>query len=202
MWRKVGPLRKPDWQKLPGTCIRRAMVRLKRTIALVGMMGAGKSSIGRRLAAQLGVPFHDADSEIEAAAGCTIAEIFDRFGEGAFRDGERRVILRLLAEPPHVLATGGGAFVDERTRAQIKADALSVWLRASVDLLLARVHRRETRPLLRNGDPREILAKLLAAREPFYAQADISIDSEDGPHSAVVARIMAALEARGLLEHA
>ncbi|MGO8711887.1 MAG: shikimate kinase [Rhizomicrobium sp.] len=178
------------------------MARLKRTIALVGMMGAGKSSVGRRLAAQLGVPFRDADSEIEAAAGCTIAEIFDRFGEQAFRDGERRVILRLLTEPPHVLATGGGAFVDERTRAQIKADAVSIWLRAPPELLAARVQRRETRPLLRDGDPREILEKLLAAREPFYAQADISLDIEDGPHATVVERIIAALEARGVLENA
>lgn len=195
-------MRKPDWQKTRETCIRKAMARLKRTIALVGMMGAGKSSVGRRLAAQLGVPFRDADFEIEAAAGCTIAEIFDRFGEQAFRDGERRVILRLLTEPPHVLATGGGAFVDERTRAQIKADAVSIWLRAPPELLAARVQRRETRPLLRDGDPREILEKLLAAREPFYAQADISLDIEDGPHATVVERIIAALEARGVLENA
>ena len=202
MWRKVVPMRKSDWQKTPGACIRKAMARLKRTIALVGMMGAGKSSVGRRLAAQLGVPFRDADFEIEAAAGCTIAEIFDRFGEKAFRDGERRVILRLLTEPPHVLATGGGAFVDERTRTQIKADAVSIWLRAPPELLAARVQRRETRPLLRDGDPREILEKLLAAREPFYAEADISLDIEDGPHATVVERIIAALEARGVLESA
>jgi shikimate kinase len=177
------------------------MVCLKRTIALVGMMGAGKSSVGRRLAAKLDVPFRDADAEIETAAGCTISEIFDRIGEDAFRDGERRVILRLLGEPPHVLATGGGAFIDERTRSQIKTDAFSVWLRASVDLLAARVQRRETRPLLRNGNPREILERLLAEREPLYAQADISLDSEDGPHSAVVDRLIAALEARSLLEN-
>ena len=177
------------------------MVRLKRTVALVGMMGAGKSSVGRRLAARLGVAFRDADSEIETAAGCTIAEIFDRFGEDAFRDGERRVIARLLSEPPHVLATGGGAFADSHTRERIKADALSIWLRASVDLLVARIHRRETRPLLRDGDPREIITRLLTAREPLYAEADIALDSEDGPHGAVVERIIAALETRGLLEH-
>jgi shikimate kinase len=178
------------------------MVQLKRTVALVGMMGAGKSSVGRRLAAKLGVPFRDADTEIEAAAGCTISEIFERFGEADFRDGERRVISRLLGEPPHVLATGGGAFIDPRTRADIKAQAVSVWLRASVELLVSRVQRRETRPLLREGDPREILARLLAQREPVYAEADLVLESEEGPHSAVVERIVAALGERGLLETA
>jgi shikimate kinase len=178
------------------------MYRLKRTVALIGMMGAGKSSVGRRLAAKLGVPFRDADSEIEAAAGCTVSEIFERFGEAEFRDGERRVIARLLTEPPHILATGGGAFVDPRTRAEIKAHAVSIWLRASVDLLVARVQRRETRPLLRNGDPKEIIERLLAQREPVYAEADLQLDSEEGPHAAVVDRVVAALEARGLLETA
>jgi shikimate kinase len=178
------------------------MIQLKRTVALVGMMGAGKSSVGRRLATRLGVPFRDADTEIEAAAGCTIGEIFDRFGEANFRDGERRVIGRLLAEPPHVLATGGGAFIDPRTRADIKAQAISIWLRASVELLVARVQRRDTRPLLRDGDPHEILTKLLAQREPIYAEADLLLDSEEGPHSAVVERIVAALGERGLLEGA
>jgi shikimate kinase len=178
------------------------MYQLKRTVALVGMMGAGKSSVGRRLAAKLGVPFRDADSEIEAAAGCTISEIFERFGEQDFRDGERRVIARLLGEAPHVLATGGGAFIDPRTRDQLKAKAVSIWLRASVELLLARVQRRETRPLLRQGDPRETLSRLLAQREPIYAEADILLDSEEGPHGAIVERIIAALEERGLLEKA
>ena len=173
------------------------MGRLTRTVALVGMMGAGKSSVGRRLAARLDVAFHDADSEIEAAAGCSISEIFDRFGEAAFRSGERKVIARLLHEPPHVLATGGGAFVEETIRAQIKANAISVWLRAPVDLLVARVARRDTRPLLRGGDPREIIEQML--REPIYRDADLSIDSEDGPHTAAVERIVAALEERGLL---
>ncbi|HTW34536.1 MAG TPA: shikimate kinase [Rhizomicrobium sp.] len=175
---------------------------MKRTVALVGMMGAGKSSVGRRLAARLGVPFRDADSEIEAAAGCTIAEIFDRFGEQDFRDGERRVIARLLGQPPHVLATGGGAFIDPRTRAEIKAQAVSIWLRASIELLTGRVQRRDTRPLLRQGDPKEILTRLLAEREPIYAEADIQLDSEEGPHAAVVERIIAALGERGLLERA
>src|SRR5579863_1302034 len=112
------------------------MYRLKRTVALVGMMGAGKSSVGRRLAAKLGVPFRDADVEIEAAAGCTISEIFERFGEEEFRKGERRVIGRLLAEPPHVLATGGGAFIHDETRAEIKASGFSIWLKAPLDLLV------------------------------------------------------------------
>jgi len=176
------------------------MVQLKRTVALVGMMGAGKSSVGRRLAAKLGVPFRDADSEIEAAAGCTVAEIFERFGEQDFRDGERRVIARLLGQPPHVLATGGGAFIDPRTRAEIKEKAVSIWLRASIELLANRVQRRETRPLLKQGDPKEILTRLLAQREPIYAEAEIQLDSEEGPHSAVVERIIAALGERRLLE--
>lgn len=178
------------------------MTDLTRTIALVGMMGAGKSSVGRRLAARLNVPFRDADSEIEAAAGCSINEIFDRYGEEAFRDGERKVIARLLALPPHVLATGGGAFIDERTRAGIRQGAVSVWIKAPLELLLDRVQRRNTRPLLRSGDPREILERLLDERNPIYAQADIHVESEDGPHGAQVERIIAALEERGLVEAA
>ena len=175
------------------------MVALKRTIVLIGMMGAGKSSVGRRLAAKLSVPFRDADAEIEAAAGCTITEIFDRLGEAEFRKGEQRVILRLLAEGPHVLAAGGGAFINETTRAAIQRDGVSVWLRAPLDVLVARLQRRETRPLLKNGDPRAILKELLAVREPIYGEADLVVDTEDGPHAAVVERITAALEARGLL---
>jgi shikimate kinase len=178
------------------------MYQLKRTVALIGMMGAGKSSVGRRLAARLGVPFRDADTEIEAAAGCTVSEIFERFGEQDFRDGERRVIARLLGQPPHVLATGGGAFIDPRTRADIKAQAVSIWLRAPVALLANRVQRRETRPLLKQGDPKEILARLLTEREPIYAEAEIQLDSEEGPHSVVVERIIAVLGERGLLEQA
>jgi len=183
-----------------GRVSRTAMGRLRRTVALVGMMGAGKSSIGRRLATKLDVPFHDADYEIEQAAGCSISEIFDRYGEPAFRDGERRVIGRLLNEPPHILATGGGAFADEATRAAIGTKAISVWLKAPVDLLLARVGRRETRPLLRDGDPRETLERLLAQREPFYASADLCIESVDGPHSTAVDSIIEALAQRDLLE--
>jgi shikimate kinase len=173
------------------------MSGLKRTVALVGMMGAGKSAVGKRLAAKLGVIFHDADEEIEAAAGCSVSEIFERFGESAFRDGERKVIARLLGEAPHVLATGGGAFINEQTRARIEAGATSIWLKVPLDTLVARVGRRDTRPLLRNGNPREILEKLLKEREPIYAQADLTVDSEEGPHASAVDRILSALRERG-----
>jgi shikimate kinase len=176
------------------------MAVLKRTVALIGMMGAGKSSVGRRLAIRLGVPFRDADMEIEAAAGCRIPDIFNRFGEAEFREGERRVISRLLLEPPHVLATGGGAILDASTRASIAKNAVSVWLRAPVDLLLSRLGRRNTRPLLQGGDAREKLERLLAEREPLYAQADIVIDADQGPHSVAVSRIANALTEIGTLD--
>jgi len=175
------------------------MATLNRTVALVGMMGAGKSALGRRLAQRLDVPFKDADAEIEIAAGCSISEIFSRYGEASFRDCERRVIARLLDEPPHVLATGGGAFIDAETRARIKDKATSVWLSAPLELLLARTQRRDTRPLLKNGNPREILERLLAEREPVYAQADLTINSGDGPHQAAVEKILVALRERGAL---
>jgi len=164
------------------------------------MMGAGKTSIGRRLAARLEVPFRDADAEIEEAAGCSIAEIFERFGESAFRDGERRVILRVLNEPPHVLATGGGALLDAETRMQISKKAFSIWLRAPIELLLARIERRDTRPLLRNGNPRETLERLSHEREPLYAQANLIFDAQDGPHYGAVERIVKALKNNGVLE--
>lgn len=164
------------------------------------MMGAGKSSIGRRLAARLDVPFRDADAEIEQAAGCSIADIFERFGEAEFRDGERRVILRVLREAPHVLATGGGALLSAETRAQIAKKSYSIWLRAPIELLLARIERRDTRPLLRNGNPREILERLLREREPLYAQADFAIDAQNGPHHAVVDDIVLKLSSEGVLE--
>src|SRR5499427_11162665 len=135
---------------------------LPRTVALVGLMGAGKSAIGKRLAQRLGLPFVDADDEIERAAGCTIAEFFERRGEAEFRAGERRVISRLLAGPPHVLSTGGGAYMDAETRALMRLYAITVWLRADLEVLYDRVKRRGHRPLLSNGDPREILARLMA----------------------------------------
>jgi len=170
------------------------MRKLEKTLVLVGMMGAGKTSVGRRLASVLGVPFRDADVEIETAAGCTINDIFERFGEPAFRSGERKVIARLLSDPPHVLAAGGGAFVDAETRERIKEKAVSVWLRAPLDLLIQRVMRKDTRPLLRNTDSRATLERLLREREPIYAQADIIVESDEGPHDVVVKRIIAALD--------
>jgi shikimate kinase len=176
------------------------MRRLDKTLVLVGMMGAGKTSVGRRLASILGVPFRDADAEIELAAGCTINEIFERFGEPAFRAGERKVIARLLGDPAHVLATGGGAFMDAETRARIKERAVSIWLKANIELLLERVTRKDTRPLLRNTDNRTALERLLAEREPIYALADITVESDDGPHDAVIKRILAALETRAVKE--
>ena len=167
-----------------------------RTIALVGLMGAGKSSIGRRLAHALNLPFRDADEEVEAAARRSISEIFADMGEAAFRDGERRVIARLLEEPPHVLATGGGAFMHEGTRALIKEKAVSIWLKADLDVLVRRVARRADRPLLKDGDPRAVLERLAAERYPTYALADITIDSVETAHQATVEAILAALRAR------
>jgi len=166
-----------------------------RTIALVGLMGAGKSSIGRRLAQRLKVPFIDADSEIETAAGVTIEEIFERHGEAAFREGERRVIARLLEGPVQVLATGGGAFMDPTTRALLRERAISVWLRADLELLLSRVTRRNNRPLLKAGEPRAVLERLIAERYPVYAEADITVDTVEGPPDATLDRVMEALAA-------
>jgi shikimate kinase len=170
------------------------MRKLEKSVVLVGMMGSGKSAIGRRLATVLKMPFRDADAEIEAAAGMTMNEIFARLGEAAFRDGERKVVARLLDEPPQVLATGGGAFIDDGTRASIKAKAISVWLKADLPLLVERVSRKDSRPLLKNGNSREVLEKLLHAREPIYALADITVESDGSPHEMMVNRIVAALE--------
>ncbi|MEO7054824.1 MAG: shikimate kinase [Rhizomicrobium sp.] len=177
-------------------------MKLNRTVALVGMMGAGKTSVGRRLAARLSVPFRDADHEIEAAAGFTVAEIFERFGEPHFREGERKVIARLLDEPPHVLATGGGAIMDDATRAAMARATFTIWLKAPVGLLLSRVRKRDTRPLLKDGDMRATMEQLLAVREPVYATADMILESADEPHGAAVDRIIAALQERGLCEDA
>lgn len=173
--------------------------RPRRSLVLVGLMGAGKSCIGRKLAQRLDLPFHDADSEIERAAGCSIAEIFAEHGEAYFRDGERRVIARLLDEPLQVLATGGGAYVDPRTRAAIAERAIAIWLRADLELLVRRTARKTHRPLLRNGNPRETLARLMAERYPLYAEADVAVDSDDGPPEATVERILALLAERDLL---
>jgi shikimate kinase len=165
-----------------------------KSIVLVGLMGAGKSCIGKRLAQRLGLPFTDADHEIEQAAGCSIPEIFQRHGEAAFRDGERRVIARLLDDKPQVLATGGGAFMDSRTRALVHERAISVWLRADLDLLVRRVSRRNDRPLLQVAEPRQKLADLMAQRHPVYAEADLTVDSADGPPEATLERVVAALD--------
>ena len=164
-----------------------------RTIVLVGLMGAGKSKIGRRLAARLNLPFFDSDHEIEMAAGESIEEIFANRGERVFRDGERRVIARLLAQPVHVLATGGGAFMDEMTRAVIERRGVSLWLRADLDVLVSRVSRRSDRPLLKVGDARMVLGELIEQRYPVYAEANVMIESGEGPPESTVARAIAAL---------
>jgi shikimate kinase len=167
------------------------------TLVLVGMMGAGKSSVGKRLAQALDLPFKDADEEIERAAGLTIPDIFALRGEAEFREGERRVIARLLDDPPHVLATGGGAFVNPETRALMRSkQAVSIWLKADPEVLARRVGRKDNRPLLRGKDPRQVLTELLAAREPAYRQADLVVESNDGPHQHTVDAILAALKGR------
>ncbi|MDA9544603.1 MULTISPECIES: shikimate kinase [unclassified Bradyrhizobium] len=168
-----------------------------RSIVLVGMMGVGKSTIGRRLAARLKLPFIDADTEIEMAhAGMTIPEIFATHGEPYFRDGEARVIARLLEGGPIVLATGGGAFMREETRARIAAKAISIWLRADHDVIMRRVRRRADRPLLQTVDPEGTVTRLLAQREPIYANADLTIASRDVPHDRIVEECIEALHTR------
>jgi len=162
-----------------------------RSIVLIGMMGVGKSSIGRRLGARLGIPFVDADAEIERAAGMSVTDIFARHGEAAFRSGEARVIARLLNGGPQVLATGGGAVMNPATRALIQERGVSIWLSAELELLLRRISKRKAeRPMLQTADPAATLRELLAAREPIYAQADLTVQSRDVPHDAVVAEII------------
>ena len=165
-----------------------------RPLLLVGHMGSGKSSIGRRLAASLGLPFRDSDEEIEAAAQMPVREIFARFGEPHFRDGERRVVARLIGEGPSVIATGGGAFMDEGTRALALERAIVVWLDADIDTLVARVSRRSTRPLLAGRDPRTVLEDLARTRNPAYAEAHLRIPCRNGPHEVTVRAIRQALE--------
>jgi shikimate kinase len=164
-----------------------------RSIVLIGMMGAGKSSIGRRLAARLAIPFVDADVEIEEAAGMAIADIFAAYGEPYFRAGEARVIARLLDQGPQVLATGGGAFMNEQTRAKIRETAVSVWLKADLDVLARRLRRRNDRPLLKTADPVATLANLLAEREPVYGKVDVTVVSRDTVHDVIVGEIIAAI---------
>lgn len=165
-----------------------------RTIALVGLMGAGKSTVGRRLADALGRTFCDSDDEIETAAGLSIADIFTLHGEADFRRGEKRVLERLLSEPAHVLATGGGAYLDPDTRALLREKAVTVWLNADLETLWERVSRRDHRPLLKNPNARNILNQLMEERAPIYSKADLVIDSMDGPHSATVNKIITALK--------
>ena len=165
----------------------------KQSIVLVGLMGAGKTTVGRRLATALNMPFMDADHEIEEAAGLSVAEIFEKYGEDQFRDGERKVIARLIEGEPCVLATGGGAFMNNETRALIKKTAVSVWLKAELELLLERVLRRDTRPLLKTGDPRDILGRLMDERYPVYSEASVVVESGEGPHTRVVGAIIEGL---------
>jgi len=185
-----------DEKREPLDLDRETLARIrKRSIVLVGLMGAGKTTVGRRLADALDMPFTDADHEIEDAAGLTVSEIFEKYGEDHFRDGERKVIARLIEGEPCVLATGGGAFMNDETRALIKAKAVSVWLKAELELLLERVLRRDTRPLLKTGDPRDILGRLMDERYPVYSEADVVVESGEGPHGRVVGAIIKSLAA-------
>jgi shikimate kinase len=182
-------------ETMPDAAVLAALVRrIDRPIALVGMMGVGKSSVGKRLAAALGVPFVDADDEIEQAAKLTIPEIFAQFGEAEFRDGERRVIARLIDGTPKVLATGGGAFVNSETRALMLDKAITVWLDSDIDTLLERVGRRSNRPLLQQGNPRETLTRLKQEREPYYAEAPIHVISGAGTHARAVAKVLRGID--------
>lgn len=168
----------------------------KRSVVLIGMMGAGKSTIGRRMAARLRLPFLDADTEIETAAGMSIPDIFETHGEPHFRDGEARVIARLLDSGPAVIATGGGAFMREETRGRIRDKAVSIWLKADAEVIMKRVRRRSDRPLLQNADPEGTVGRLLGEREPVYATADLTILSRDVPHDKIVDECMEALHAK------
>ena len=166
-----------------------------RSVALVGLMGAGKTNIGRRLATRLGLPFRDTDLEIEREASCNVAELFARYGEPDFRDRERRVIQRLLADAPSVLATGGGAFMDSGTRAALRERAISIWLRCDLPLLLLRLSANTDRPLLQSGDPAKVLQRLIARRYPIYAEANLVLDSIDESPDATTAKALAMLQA-------
>lgn len=180
--------------KHSGDAIAAVARRIDRPVVLVGLMGAGKSTVGRKLAALLETNFVDADAEIEAAAAMSVAEIFERFGEAYFRDGERRVIARLIEERHGVIATGGGAFVNPETRALLLAQAIVVWLDCAVDTLVQRTSRRGHRPLLKNGDPGEILTRLHAERAPLYAEAPIRVESREGPHRDTAVEIIEAID--------
>lgn len=174
----------------------------RQSIVLVGIMGCGKSSVGRRLAATLGLSFIDADTEIETAANMTIPEIFAIHGEPYFRAGEQRVIARLLKEGPQVLATGGGAYMNADTREEIRESGIAVWLKAEFDIVMARVRKRSNRPLLQQSNPEEVMRRLMRERYPVYGLADITVQSRDVPHEVVVLEIIEALEAHLGLESA
>jgi shikimate kinase len=166
------------------------------SIVLIGLMGAGKTAVGRRLANRLELPFIDADTEIELAAGATVSEIFAEHGEAYFRQGERKVIKRLLEAGPQVLATGGGAYMNPETRVAIKARGLSVWLKADLKVLLKRVGRRDSRPLLARGDPEKVMKRLIEERYPVYEEADVTVESRDVPHDVIVGAVIDALAAK------
>lgn len=192
----IRPIRANDEVMSPNPVDADVLNRLgMRTIVLVGMMGAGKTTVGRRLAARLSIPFTDADVEIEAAAGQTIPEIFDQHGEDYFRAGERKVIARLLKTGPRVLATGGGAFMNRKTRENIARHAVSVWLKADFDTLMARVRRRSNRPLLKTADPDATMRALIETRYPVYGKADLVIGTRDVPHDVIVGEIIEAVHA-------
>lgn len=167
-----------------------------RSLVLVGMMGAGKSSIGRKLAQRLNLPFVDADAEIERAAGMSISDIFAKHGEPYFRAGEARVIARLLESGPQVLATGGGAFMHPQTREAIRAKGISIWLKAEYDVLMKRIKRRGDRPMLKTEDPEDTLRRLMQERDPVYAEADVIVHSRDVPHEIIIAEIISAVAPR------
>jgi shikimate kinase len=183
-----------DFAARPEAAVTAALGR--RSIVVVGMMGAGKSSIGRRVALRLGIPFIDADAEIEKAAGMSVSDIFAIRGEAEFRAGEARVIARLLESGPQVLATGGGAFVNPETRAAVAAKGISIWLKADFDVLLKRIRRRHDRPLLKTDDPGATLRKLMQERDPIYALADLTVQSRDVLHDKIVDEIVSALAGR------
>lgn len=170
-----------------------------RSIVMVGLMGCGKSAIGRRLAAKLAIPFVDADEEIERAAGQSISDIFATHGEAHFREGERKVIQRLLTQGPQVLATGGGAFMSAETRAAVRERGLSIWLKAELPVLMRRVGKRNTRPLLKTDDPEAVMRRLMAERYPVYAEADLIVESRDVAHEVIVDEIVSAILESGLL---
>lgn len=189
--------RKRQSKKERAATLRRALEA--RSIVLIGLMGAGKTAIGRRLSSRLDLPFTDADTEIELAAGKSISDIFADHGEAHFREGERKVIERLLNQSAQVLATGGGAYMNEQTRENISKYGISVWLKADLDVLLTRVQRRNHRPLLKTGDPKAIMKDLMEQRYPIYGKADITIQSRDVPHEVIVDEIVSALYKSPLL---